>query len=100
MSNSSRLYSTVGGLTCDHFSYGERGSDIIFKVLSRHFAVDELVWGIPMIQYVYHVLIPETAVRLIEEDLGLDDFIVADRDAAFKIKAESTEYGNLQNKLD
>lgn len=70
---------------------------IIFNVLSGHFPVNERVWGVPMMQFIYRVLIPETAIRLIEEDLHLINSTAADRRTAIKIKAESTNYGNMEN---
>ncbi|KAF7968973.1 hypothetical protein HWV62_28775 [Athelia sp. TMB] len=80
--------------------YGERGQSIMFKVLSSHFRVEERVWGVSMMEFIHHVLIPETATRLIEEDLALVNATAADRKAAIKIKADSSKYGNLQNRLD
>ncbi|KAF7976973.1 hypothetical protein HWV62_5049 [Athelia sp. TMB] len=78
--------------------YGGRGMEIIFKVLCHHFSPRTSVWGIPMMQFIHHVLIPETAVRLIEEDLHLVNLNAHDRRNAITIKDESTRYGNIQNK--
>lgn len=50
-------------------------------------------------EFIYNVLAPEAAVRLIEDDLGLDNSVAADRNKALKVKDESTEYGNMQNQL-
>lgn len=46
------------------------------------------------------MLVPEAAVHLIEDDLGLDNLVYADRKKAVAIKDESTKYGNMQNQLN
>lgn len=61
--------------------------------------MNELIWGVPVMQFIYRVLIPETAICLIEEDLHLINS-TADRRTAIKIKAESTDYGNMVNSLE
>lgn len=85
------------------FSYGEKGQTIIFDILFRHFRALDIgaksIWGLPFMEFIYNVLAPEAAVRLIEDDLGLDNSVAADRNKALKVKDESTEYGNMQNQL-
>lgn len=73
--------------------------EIIFQVLSKHFPAASTVWGVHMMQFIHHVLVPETAVRLIEQDLGLDDSVADDRRNARMIKDESTRYGDIQNRV-
>lgn len=51
-------------------------------------------------EFIHNVLVPEAAVHLIEDDLGLDDLVATDRKKALVIKDESTKYGKMQNQLN
>lgn len=82
-----------------HNSYGEKGCAILFDVIAREFRGTESFWGIPTLKFIQRVLIPEAALGLIQLDLGLSNSS-AGRRRARKIKDASTEYGNMQYKLD
>jgi hypothetical protein len=79
-------------------SYGERGIAIAFAVLRRLYACHarDTLWGFPFLKFVERVLIPEVATLLIQDDFGLDSGLLKDRNAALKIKDDSTVYGNMQ----
>ncbi|KIJ55656.1 hypothetical protein M422DRAFT_199977 [Sphaerobolus stellatus SS14] len=72
--------------------YGEQGSYVIHQTLYSIFPQDSIaddnVYPLSPDQFTTHVLVPESALLLIQEDMNLDD-----RAAALKIMEESKQFG-------
>jgi len=80
-------------------SYGECGKDLIFSTIQKLYASDgttSSLWGFPFLKFIERVLIPETAILLIQDDFGLDMDLDSDRVLALELKDDSTLYGNMQ----
>ncbi|KAL4952439.1 RTC4-like domain-containing protein [Aspergillus filifer] len=79
--------------------YGTRGSGKMLQSVTSHFArklrrlatQDHIVKQAGVVAYAQAVLVPELAIRLIKEDMGVDD------DAARQIMRESIELGQKVN---
>ncbi|KAL4961314.1 RTC4 family protein [Aspergillus stella-maris] len=79
--------------------YGTRGSGMMLQSLTTHFArklrrlatQDSIVKQAGVVPYAQAVLVPELAIRLIKEDMNVDD------DAARQIMRESIELGQKVN---
>lgn len=75
---------------------------IIFSTLRKMYdcSSGQHLWGYPIIKFVKCVLIPETALLLVMEDLGLEFGSLTDHDIGLAVKEDSASYGRKCYPLD